>query len=130
MPRARSAARYPVAFGYPTSHLSDLGIVTIVNLPVGNRLEDQPVFYRIYTLKRELKAMKPALGGPSLDALAVAEPGHLDLLIPGTHVIDPDTSPTGGAVVLLRGYTPVVDRAVEPLEPDGSLAPHQLQLLR
>src|SRR6202035_3919116 len=41
----------------PSDHLSKLGIMTIANLPVGDRLQDQPFFYNVYALKRETNAM-------------------------------------------------------------------------
>src|SRR5260370_15209048 len=41
----------------PSQHLSDLGIATIADLPVGNRLQDQPFFYNVYALKREANKM-------------------------------------------------------------------------
>ncbi len=46
----------------PASHLRDLGIATIVDLPVGHRLQEHPFFYNVYALKREANAMKPAAG--------------------------------------------------------------------
>jgi choline dehydrogenase len=36
----------------PSQHLSKLGIATLADLPVGDRLQDQPFFYNVYALKR------------------------------------------------------------------------------
>jgi choline dehydrogenase len=89
----------------PTQHLSELGIATIADLPVGDRLQDQPFFYNVYALKREANAMKPASGAIVWTCSQNAEPDDLDLHISGTHLIDPKASPTGGAIVLACAVT-------------------------
>jgi choline dehydrogenase len=89
----------------PSQHLSELGIATIADLPVGNRLQDQPFFYNVYALKREANAMKPAAGAIIWTRSQTAGPGDLDLHISGTHLIDPNASPTGGAIVLACAVT-------------------------
>jgi choline dehydrogenase len=89
----------------PSQHLSELGIATIADLPVGNRLQDQPFFYNVYALKREANAMKPAAGAIIWTRSQTAGPADLDLHISGTHLIDPNASPTGGAIVLACAVT-------------------------
>jgi choline dehydrogenase len=89
----------------PSQHLSELGITTIVDLPVGDRLQDQPFFYNVYALKREANAMKPAAGAIIWTRSQIAEPDELDLHISGTHLIGPNASPTGGAIVLACSVT-------------------------
>src|SRR6202023_1493581 len=89
----------------PSQHLSELGIATIADLPVGNRLQDQPFFYNVYALKREANAMKPASGAIVWARSRNTEPGDLDLHTSGTHLIDPSASPTGGAIVLACAVT-------------------------
>jgi choline dehydrogenase len=89
----------------PSQHLSELGIASIADLPVGNRLQDQPFFYNVYALKSEANAMKPAAGAIIWTRSLTAEPGDLDLHISGTHLIDPNASPTGGAIVLACAVT-------------------------
>jgi choline dehydrogenase len=89
----------------PSQHLSELGIATIASLPVGDRLQDQPFFYNVYALKREANAMTPASGAIIWTRSQNAEPGDLDLHISGTHLIDPNVSPTGGAIVLACAVT-------------------------
>jgi len=89
----------------PSQHLSDVGIATIADLPVGNRLQDHPFFYNVYALKREANAMKPAAGAIIWTRSQNAEPGDLDLHISGTHFFDPNASPTGGAIVLACAVT-------------------------
>jgi choline dehydrogenase len=89
----------------PSVHLSKLGIRTIANLPVGDRLQDHPFFYNVYALKPEAKAMDPAAGAIVWTRSQNAEPDDLDLHISGTHFIDPKASPTGGAIVLAAAVT-------------------------
>jgi choline dehydrogenase len=84
----------------PAAHLSELGIKTIADLPVGDRLQDQPFFYNVYALKREANAMKPAAGALIWTRSQSAAAGDLDLHVSGTHFFDPNASPTGGAIVL------------------------------
>jgi len=89
----------------PSQHLSEMGIATIADLPVGNRLQDQPFFYNVYALKREAHAMNPAAGAIIWTRSQTAGPADLDLHISGTHLIDPNASPTGGAIVLACAVT-------------------------
>jgi choline dehydrogenase len=65
----------------PSQHLSELGIVTIADLPVGKRLQDHPFFYNVYALKREANAMKPAAGAIIWTRSQTAGPGDLDRLV-------------------------------------------------
>jgi choline dehydrogenase len=89
----------------PSQHLSALGIATIADLPVGDRLQDQPFFYNVYALKRKASPMKPASGAIIWTRSQGAQPGDLDLQISATHLIDPKVSPTGGAIVLACAVT-------------------------
>jgi choline dehydrogenase len=89
----------------PASHLSDLEIATVADLPVGNRLQDHPFFYNVYALKREANAMTPAAGAVVWTRSRSAASDELDLQISSTHLIDPKVSPTGGAIVLACAVT-------------------------
>jgi choline dehydrogenase len=89
----------------PSGHLSALGITTIADLPVGERLQDHPFFYNVYALKREANTQHPAAGALVWSSSSSAGPGELDLQISGTHFIDPKASPTGGAIVLAAAVT-------------------------
>ncbi len=109
----------------PSQHLSELGIATIADLPVGNRLQDQPFFYNVYALKREANAMKPAAGAIIWTRSQTAGPADLDLHISGTHLIDPNASPTGGAIVLACAVTlPKSIGRLRLLSRDPRVAPH------
>jgi choline dehydrogenase len=109
----------------PSRHLSELGIATIANLPVGNRLQDQPFFYNVYALKREANAMKPAAGAIIWTRSQTAGPGDLDLHISGTHLIDPNASTTGGAIVLACSVTlPKSIGRLRLASRDPRVAPH------
>jgi len=109
----------------PSQHLSELGIATIADLPVGNRLQDQPFFYNVYALKREANAMKPAAGAIIWTRSQTAGPGDLDLHISGTHLIDPNASPTGGAIVLASAVTlPKSSGRLRLSSGDPRVAPH------
>jgi choline dehydrogenase len=89
----------------PSQHLQELGVATIADLPVGERLKDHPFFFNVYALKREASAMKPAAGALIWTRSQTAEPGDLDLHISGTHFVDPNASPAGGAIVLACAVT-------------------------
>jgi choline dehydrogenase len=89
----------------PYQHLSDLGIRTFADLPVGERLQDHPLFYNNFALKRGANAMTPAAGAIIWTSSHDAEIDDLDLQISGTHFFDPNASPTGGAIVLACAVT-------------------------
>jgi choline dehydrogenase len=84
----------------PAAHLTGLGIDVLADLPVGERLTEQPFYYLPYALKREYQDERPATGAmlwvPSSDALG----DELDLHITATHLMPPELSPTGGAITL------------------------------
>jgi choline dehydrogenase len=109
----------------PADHLSELGITAIADLPVGDRLQDHPFFYNVYALKREANAMKPAAGAIVWTRSQTAAPGDLDLQISGTHFIDPNASPTGGAIVLACALTlPKSIGRLRLASRDPRVAPH------
>jgi choline dehydrogenase len=109
----------------PSKHLRELGISTIADLPVGDRLKDHPFFYNVYALKREVGAMTPAAGAIVWTRSTTAEPGDLDLHISGTHLIDPKASPTGGAIVLAAALTlPKSVGRLRLASRDPRVAPH------
>jgi choline dehydrogenase len=84
----------------PSSHLKELGIPTLIDAPVGERLQEHPFSYNTYALKKEANSMTPTAGAIIWTKSTEAGPDELDLQISGTHIFDPANSPTGGAIVL------------------------------
>jgi choline dehydrogenase len=84
----------------PAADLEELGIDVVVDLPVGQHLQDQPFYYNGYALKPEALEMRPAVGAllwmPSSEALG----DELDVHIAVTHLLPAEYSPTGGAIAL------------------------------
>lgn len=89
----------------PAKHLADLNIPVLQDAPVGERLQDHPLFYNVYALTAEAKSMDPAAGAIVWTRSSEADPGDLDLHISATHFFDPDQSPTGAAIVLAAAVT-------------------------
>jgi choline dehydrogenase len=83
--------------------LRDLGIDAVVDLPVGQHLQDHPFFYNPYALAPEALDMMPRAGALLWTASSEAAAGELDLHVSATHLMDPSLSPTGGAIVLATG---------------------------
>src|SRR3984957_2360765 len=84
----------------PARDLAGLGIEVVADLPVGQRLQDQPVYHGLYALKAEAGAKSPAAGAFIRTASSQAQGEELDLLISAAHINDPGSSATGGAIVL------------------------------
>ncbi|MEA2159572.1 MAG: choline dehydrogenase, partial [Solirubrobacteraceae bacterium] len=70
------------------------------DLPVGQHLQDQPFYYNAYALKPEALDMRPAVGALLWRQSGEARGDELDLHMAVTHLLPPEYSPTGGAVVL------------------------------
>jgi choline dehydrogenase len=84
----------------PATDLAGLGIDIVAELPVGQRLQDQPIYANAYALKPDARDMLPAAGAFVWTASSQAHGGELDLTISAAHLIDPSVSPTGAAIVL------------------------------
>lgn len=89
----------------PAAHLADLGIDLVADLPVGEGLQEHPFYYNVYELRPEATNMFPAAGAILWAASSEAEPGDLDLHVSATHLIPPDASSTGGAIVFAVAVT-------------------------
>jgi choline dehydrogenase len=84
----------------PTSDLRSLGIEVVADLPVGQRLQDQPFFPNAYALDPGYLQMTPAVGSLLWTASSEAIGDELDLHVTATHLLPGSYSPTGGAIVL------------------------------
>ena len=84
----------------PAEHLAELGIHVVADLPVGQHLQDQPFYYNAYALKSEALDMRPAVGALLWTPSSEARGDELDIHIAVTHLLPPEYSPTGGAIVL------------------------------
>jgi choline dehydrogenase len=85
----------------PADDLAALGIGVVAELPVGQRLQDQPAYANAYALAPGYLEMTPAVGSLLWTASGEAVSGELDLHVTATHLMPGDLSPTGGAIVLL-----------------------------
>lgn len=109
----------------PQGHLREMGIGTVADLPVGERLQEHPFFFNVYALKTSAIAMTPAGGAIAWTRSQHAAPDDLDLHISGTHLIDPKASPTGGAIVLACAVTlPKSNGSVRLTSRDPRVAPN------
>lgn len=89
----------------PAPHLQELDIPLVLDTPVGENLKEHPFYYNVYALKPEYKSMLPVAGAIIWTHSSEALPGELDLHISGTHIFNPEHSPTGGAIVLACAVT-------------------------
>jgi choline dehydrogenase len=72
----------------------------VADLPVGQRLQDQPFYYNAYALKTEALDMRPAVGAFLWRQSSEVRGDELDMHIAVTHLMPPEYSPTGGAIAL------------------------------
>jgi choline dehydrogenase len=84
----------------PAQDLAEIGIEVVADLPVGQRLHDQPVYHGAYALKAEAGAKSPSAGALLRTATSQAREDELDLLLSAAHLNAPGASPTGGAFML------------------------------
>jgi choline dehydrogenase len=84
----------------PAADLAELGITVVADLPVGQRLQDQPFYYNAYALKPDALDMRPAVGAFLWRQSSEGRSDELDMHIAVTHLMPPEYSPTGGAIAL------------------------------
>jgi choline dehydrogenase len=84
----------------PAADLAELDIAVVVDLPVGQHLQDQPFYYNAYALKTDVLDMRPAVGALLWKPSSEARGDELDIHIAVTHLFPPEYSPTGGAISL------------------------------
>jgi choline dehydrogenase len=85
----------------PADELTTLGIDVVADLPVGQRLQDQPGYASVYALAPGYLEMTPAVGSLLWTASGEAAGDQLDLHVTATHLLPGSLSPTGGALALL-----------------------------
>jgi choline dehydrogenase len=85
----------------PADELTTLGIDVVADLPVGQRLQDQPGYGNVYALAPGYLEMTPAVGSLLWTASTEAVGDELDLHVTATHLLPGSLSPTGGALALL-----------------------------
>jgi choline dehydrogenase len=90
----------------PARDLTDLGIEIVADLPVGQRLHDQPVYHGVYALNAEAGAKSPAAGAFIRTASSQAQGQELDLLVSAAHLNDGGVSPTGAIVLAVAVVRP------------------------
>jgi choline dehydrogenase len=90
----------------PARDLTDLGIEIVADLPVGQRLHDQPVYHGVYALRAEAGAKSPAAGALIRTASSLAQGEELDLLVSAAHLNDGGVSPTGAIVLAVAVVRP------------------------
>ncbi len=85
----------------PADELTALGIRVVADLPVGQRLQDQPGYYNAYALAPGYLEMTPAVGSLLWTASSESASDEMDLHVTATHLMDGSLSPTRGAIVLM-----------------------------
>jgi choline dehydrogenase len=90
----------------PARDLADLDIDVVADLPVGQRLQDQPVYHGVYALKAEAGEKSPAAGAFIRTASSQARGEELDLLVSAAHLNDPGISPAGAIVLAVSVVRP------------------------
>ena len=90
----------------PARDLADLDIDVVADLPVGQRLQDQPVYHGVYALKAEAGEKSPAAGAFLRTASSQARGEELDLLVSAAHLNDPGISPAGAIVLAVSVVRP------------------------
>jgi choline dehydrogenase len=84
----------------PAGELAALGIGVVADLPVGQRLQDQPAYGNAYALAPGYLEMTPAVGSLLWTASSEAVGDELDLHVTATHLLPGSVSPTGGAIAV------------------------------
>ena len=90
----------------PRAHLDGLGIPVIADLPVGERLQDQPMFTVAYQLKASVPANPPGGSGVVWTRSSRAGADELDLQLSVS--VQPDLDDRGAPIRTLRAWACVV----------------------
>ena len=90
----------------PKRHLDGLNVPVVVDLPVGERLQDQPMFTVAYTVKREVEETSKGASGVVWTRSSRARGDELDLQLSVS--VQPDLDADGAPVHVLRTWACVV----------------------
>ncbi len=90
----------------PKAHLDGLGIPVVADLPVGERLQDQPMFTTAYNLKSSVAALPMGGSGIVWTRSSRALDGELDLQLSVS--VQPDLDERGAPIRTLRTWACVV----------------------
>ena len=90
----------------PRAHLDGLGIPVVADLPVGERLQDQPMFTVAYNLKHSVPAHPPGGSGIVWTRSSRAEGDELDLQLSVS--VQPDIDDQGAPIRTLRAWACVM----------------------
>ena len=90
----------------PRAHLDGLGIPVVADLPVGERLRDQPMFAVAYELRPTVPAQPPGGSGVVWTRSSRAEGDELDLQLSVS--VQPDVDHGGAPICTLRAWACVV----------------------
>jgi choline dehydrogenase len=90
----------------PKKDLTDLGIVLVAELPVGENLIEHPFYYNAYAADpNSIGRQTPAIAVKVWTKSSFAKDGELDIHITATHQLPPEQSPTGVGFVLAVALT-------------------------
>ena len=90
----------------PRAHLGGLGIAVVADLPVGERLQDQPMFTVAYNLEPSAPADPPGGSGVIWTRSSRAQGDELDLQLSVS--VQPDLDDRGAPIRTLRAWACVV----------------------
>ena len=90
----------------PGRHLRGIGIEVTVDLPVGERLQDQPMYVLTYLLRPDVGAKPPEGSAVLWTSSSEAQDDELDLQLSVS--VQPDVGPDGAPVRTLRIWASVV----------------------
>ena len=85
----------------PSADLRALGISVVGDLPVGQHLQDHPIYFNTYAARPDrIGAQAPPIAVMATTASSHAAPGDFDIHLGATHLFDPSQSPTGAGFAL------------------------------